>query len=158
MISVQHGRRKFQTSLASSRRIFPKNCWAIQMHAFFTAAPHFWPLSLLAKTSGVLLPIRKKYFLISRSKSDNIDTVKLWQIFNSQNIYVKCLNLISGSFCHCHCGNMQQQCRSRQLHIKTANLNSMWSPIKKWIPWLTYWLNSDLFRPKKFFYTSKWLI
>ena len=31
----------------------------------------------------------------------------------------------------------------------------MWSPIKKWITWLNYWLNSDLFRPKKFFYTTK---
>ena len=38
---------------------------------------------------------------------------------------------------------------------KNLNSASIWSPIKKWIPWLNQWLNSDLFRPKKCLYTSK---
>ena len=40
-------------------------------------------------------------------------------------------------------------------NTKKWNSASIWTPIKKWIPWLSYWLNSDLFRPKKFFFNSK---
>ena len=38
---------------------------------------------------------------------------------------------------------------------KKWNRASKWTPIKKWISWLYSWLNSDLFRAKKFFCTSK---